>query len=180
MEYYKNLGTRVLLAFLLNPVVFYFIFAPITLFLSYLILLGYHPIVSFAENTILIKGTLLNFVKGCIAPSAYYLLTLLVLFSKDISWKKRAKVWFIGAMLLLGMNLLRISIVVFVLLNFGKNGFDAIHIFFWEFVSTIYVFLVWIFLIKKFKIKGIPVYDDIKILYEKSILGKERKNTKRQ
>src|SRR3989338_5404729 len=57
---------------------------------------------------------------------------------------------------------------VFVLIKYGLNYFDMIHLFFWTFVASTYVALIWIFLTRKMKIKSIPAYSDIKYLYEKA------------
>ena len=87
--------------------------------------------------------------------------------TKDISWKVRIKSWLTGVALILGMNILRIIVVIFVFLYLGKGSFDSIHLFFWDFFSTLYVFFVWVFLVYKFKIKSIPLVGDVKTLYRK-------------
>ena len=173
MRYYLNLSIRVIFAFLINPSVLYFLFYPITVLFSYLLLTPYGAMLSFSEKKIFVEGHVLNFVIGCIAPSAYYLLTLLVLFTKELTWIKRVKVWLTGALLILGMNLIRILVIVLILIYFGKNWFDTFHLFFWDVLGTVYIFFVWIILIKWFKIKSIPVYDDLRELY-KMVFPKKR------
>ena len=80
---------------------------------------------------------------------------------------KGIKLFFIGSLLILLMNIFRIDILILSSVKFGKVWFDAIHMIFWKFLSTLYVAFVWIFLVKKFKIKTIPIYSDIKYLINK-------------
>jgi hypothetical protein len=68
------------------------------------------------------------------------------------------------------MNILRIDLLIAAFVSLGKEWFDTIHLVFWKFVSGVYVALVWIFLSKKYKIRSIPIYTDIKYLYNKSFL----------
>ena len=81
----------------------------------------------------------------------------------------------LGSLLILGMNLLRIVILVVLNVEFGASYFDAVHLLFWNFVSGVYIALVWIFLVKKFKVDKIPYYSDLKYFYEKSFLKKRKK-----
>ena len=81
--------------------------------------------------------------------------------------------FFLGSLLILGMNLLRIIILIVLDVEFGKDYFDAVHLIFWNFVSGVYIALVWIFLVKKFKVSKIPYYSDLKYFYKKSFLRKK-------
>lgn len=74
-----------------------------------------------------------------------------------------------GSLLILIMNISRILILIFVLIEFRTNYFEAIHMVFWKLISGVYVAFVWIFLVLVFKIKSIPIYSDLKELYKKSI-----------
>ena len=73
--------------------------------------------------------------------------------------------------------MLRIGLIMVIALDYGFFWFNVVHLFFWKFLSGVYVALVWIFLVKKFKIQNIPVYDDLKTLYNASIF-KNRKSTR--
>lgn len=53
-------------------------------------------------------------------------------------------------------------------MKYGINYFNAIHLFFWTIVASVYVALVWIFMTKKMKIRSIPAYSDIRYLYKKA------------
>ena len=162
MNYYSSLIIRILLAVVIPIQLFYFVFKPITIGLSEAVfrIIGYST--SVVGDYILVNNKLFEFVPACIAASAYYLLILLILFTKDINFILGFKLFISGAALLLGMNILRIFILVLVLIKYGVNYFEAVHLFFWTFIASVFVVLVWIFLIKWYGIKSIPVYSDVK------------------
>lgn len=177
MKYETGLVARVLIAlaiFLVPYNVFYALFLKITVFLSYLpLLLKYNPVIE--GDLILINSQPLRFIPACIATSAYYLLALLVLSTKDIKPKSRIFMFVIGSGLILITNTIRIDILIYTFLEYGRNLFGLIHLFFWTIVSSIYVVIVWIFLTKLFRIKAIPIYSDLVYLYKTSSFGKKRK-----
>src|SRR3989344_1881903 len=76
-------------------------------------------------------------------------------------------VFFVGSLLILAMNLIRIDVLIIVLIEKGVNYFETLHLFFWKILSSVYVALVWIFMTYKFKVKEIPVVDDFKTLKKK-------------
>lgn len=163
MRYEKRLILRILIAILLLiiPVnIFQIMFSKITLYASLplLKLVGY--CFSVAGNMLFLNGQNLEFVPACVATSAFYLLALLILLTKDIKFKKRVYLFLVGSFLILLLNILRIDLLLIILMECGENWFDKVHILFWHFVSSIYVACVWIFLTYKFRIKGIPVYSD--------------------
>ncbi len=175
MRYEDNLLLRVLvilLAILLYQDV-YPILLPLTKYLS-TILLNLLYDVEIIENSLLVNSQSFSFIPACIALPAYYLLFFLILGTKDLSLKKSAKLSFVGSILILVMNIIRVDILIMAFLEFGKRWFDSVHLFFWKFVSGIYVALVWIFLTKKYKIKTIPFYDDLKYFYSRSIFQKTK------
>ena len=169
MKYINKLIIRLILAFIMvligSNFVYFLLFKP-TFYSSYLLLLPYKPIIE--NNSLIIQNTKLEFVSACIATSAYLLLALLILLTKDINLKKGMKILITGVIILLIVNLLRIYILALILLKFGIDAFNNVHLFFWQILSTVFVFLLWIFLTKYFKIKNIPIYSDfnqlIKIL----------------
>jgi len=168
MKYEIKLITRFIIALfsLIFFKIYYLIFTPLTVYPIYflLFLLKYSPILG--ENTILISSIPLKItiIPACIAGSAYALFTLLLLLTKDITWKKMLKIWLLGSFLILAMNITRLTILIIIFLNFNINYFETLHLFFWKFLSTIYVVFIWIFLTWLFKIKTIPLYSDLKYL----------------
>lgn len=169
MKYESKLAIRIFLSLLLMlPVtfnLFYTILAPLTFYSTYFIakLLQYSPVI-IEKELLLVQGQTLKFIAACAAASAYYLLTLLILFTKDIKLKTRIYMLFIGSFLIFAMNVLRMMLLIMVLVHFGVNAFNIIHMFFWKIIATVYVAFVWIFLVWRFKIKSIPVYSDVEFL----------------
>ena len=182
MKYEKRLLIRIIILILITLFFnwFYKLFYPPTIGISYVILKLFLTDlqINFAERFLYVGcGGKLMFTAACIAGSAYYLWSLLVLSMKDLG-KKAWKLWLYGVLLILGMNILRIIILILVLVNLGSNWFDLIHLAFWRFVAGIYVALVWIFLVNKLKIKSIPVYSDVKELLRLRKPKKVRKKRK--
>jgi len=157
----------IILASLGNLWIFYFIFAPLT-FYPLAFLLGFFYDLSTAGYYITIKGVMFDIARACVAGSAYYLLFMLNLMTRDIRIKKRIIMFLFSSLLFLLLNIARVIILVFVRVN-NLWFFEQLHMFFWYFVSTAYVFAVWIIMIKIFRIEAIPFYSDLVYLKE---LGK--------
>ena len=171
MRYETKLILRVGTAILLMVIpinIFNLLLQTPTMYASYfpIKLLGYD--ISINGDLIEIGEHTLRFVAACTATSAYYLLTILILLTKDIKLRRGIKMLVTGALLILLMNVVRIDILLIALMEKGINMFESLHIIFWEFVSSLYVVGVWIFLIRKFKVKTIPAVSDIKELYKKT------------
>lgn len=174
MRYEKHLATRVILTIILLILpliginIVDLIMQKPTIYLSYipLKLLGYD--ISINNNFITIAGNTLRFIAACTATSAYYLLAILILLTKDMNIRRGLKIFITGALLILLMNIIRVDILLIVLAEEGLNLFASLHLIFWEFVSSLYVAAVWIFLVKYYRIKNIPAISDIKELYKKT------------
>ena len=147
----------------------YTILLPLTKFISFILLEIIGTSASILGNSIIVGNNSFNLISSCVALPAYYLLLFLILTTKDISLKKSFLVFFSGIFLILIMNVIRIDLLIIAFVKFGKPWFDYIHIFFWKFVSGVYVAIVWIWLTKKNKINSIPIYDDLKYLYSRSL-----------
>jgi exosortase/archaeosortase family protein len=170
MRYEYSLAIRAILAilaFLLRDIL-YAIFSPLTLFFSFILLqsFGYNPAVNIATDTIMVYGHTLQFIPACTAASAYLLLVLLILLTKDIKISTRIYIFLLGSFLILAMNILRIDILIIILVKYSKDFFNTIHLLFWKIVSTVFVAFVWILLSIIFKVKTIPVVSDIVYLIE--------------
>ena len=175
MDYQKSLIIRIITAliiFIIPYEIINFILLKITLYGSYpLLLFNYNPLM--INNGFVINNSILKIISACVATSAYYLLFILIISTKDLKLKDSVNLFLIGSFLILLANIIRIDILIYIFLEFGKNLFEKIHIIFWQFLSSIYVALVWIFLTRKFKIKNIPVYSDINYLLK--IIKKSKK-----
>ena len=138
---------------------------PLTLYFSYFLLnLFYNPTI--IDSTIIINSFSFTIISACTALLAFVLLTELILFTRDIKLKLRIKLFITGFILIFLMNILRIFLLIFIYINFGKDYFNAIHLIYWHVISTIFVAIVWIFLVEYYKIKSIPLYDDINLLID--------------
>ncbi len=166
MKYIYNFLIRYLLLFI--PISFFeFFLAPITIYGTYVLLYFLNP--KLITNILIIDGIPFTFIDACIAVYAYYLIWFLTLTTKDIKLITRVKMILIGFILILIMNYLRIILLIILTLKVGFVAFNTTHLIFWKFLSWIYVFLVWIILIKLFNIKVMPIYDDLKYLYKRSL-----------
>lgn len=165
MDYYSGLIIRLILLFV--PGLFLSsLLTPLTIYAVYLILFSYSPII--IERTMSINNIGFNFVEACIATYAYLFLWGLCMLTKGINVKARTKIIIYGFLLIFAMNIFRIILLIILAVNYGFHWFNLVHLFFWKFLSGVYVALVWIFFVKIYKIKAIPIYDDLKTLYKAS------------
>ena len=145
---------------------FYFIFTSLTIYPVYFLASLIFEEVSLFGEIIIINGLAVEFIRACIAGSAYYLLLILNLSTPKINFKKRIVMVLIAFASLLIINIIRISLLILVFF-YGFSFFDITHKFFWYFMSTIFVIVIWFAEVKYFKIKEIPFYSDIKYLYKR-------------
>ena len=143
--------------------IFYWIFSPWTLHSTYWILNLVYDVV-LEGNLISFDSVTFALIPACTAATAYLLLTMLILVTRGIKLLTRIKIWIYGCLLILVFNTLRIFLLIWIYVTFGQNYFDALHLMFWHVVSTVVVILIWIGLTKKYKVKGIPVYSDLKYI----------------
>ncbi|GBE19986.1 hypothetical protein BMS3Abin17_00717 [archaeon BMS3Abin17] len=160
-----------LLVALPNLWLFYFVFAPLTIYPTYFLFDIFFDI-SLSGHIISVSECFpLEIVGACIAGAAYYLLLILNLSIPNIKLGKRLKMILFAFSILLIANILRIFILGLIFVG-GFSWFDITHKIFWYFLSTIFVVVIWFTEVKLFKIKDIPVYSDIRYLYKNSILKK--------
>ncbi len=121
------------------------------------------------HGKILTAGTTpIEFIPACIAASAYLLLALLILLTKDISLKKGIAIFLLGSLLILIGNLIRIEVLIYLLLTKNINYFQQLHLLFWKILSSVYVVGIWILLTWLFHIKTIPFYSDFQTLHKRA------------
>jgi exosortase/archaeosortase family protein len=149
-----------------NLYLFYLIFTPLTIYLSYFILN--------IPYSVILNGNILDFgyksieiVGACVAGSAYYLLLILILSLPNISPVKRIKIILSSFLMLLVVNVLRIILLTSLYVE-NFSYFNISHKIIWYLGSTLFVVLIWFFNMKIFKIDEIPFYSDIKFLYNQS------------
>ena len=154
----------ILLGLMFTLPLIYKIFTPLTIYPSIILLkLFYNIAVNNSMDLIVINNqTFIKIISACIAGSAYLLLLILNL-SIPMKLKKRIYLIFLSFFILLILNILRIFMLS-VLYHNNFVFFDFTHKLFWYVLSTIFVVLIWLFIVKKYSIKEIPVYTDIKYL----------------
>ena len=110
---------------------------------------------------ILAGNHVIELIPACVAASAYLLLALLILLTRNISLKKGFMLFFMGSALILLANVIRIEVLTALLLSKGINYFETLHLFFWKILASVYAAGVWIALCRWFDVKEIPVYSDV-------------------
>src|SRR3989344_5222536 len=155
-----------------NLFIFYRFFSPLTVYPSYFFInLLYDAHLSGVN--IFVKGLVIEIVDACVSGSAYYLLTILNLSTPNIKLKKRILMLFISYLTFLILNIARIVFLSY-LIFIDSAYFDATHKILWYSLSTLLVVIIWFSEVKFFKINSIPVYEDVKFLYRKSLFKKKR------
>lgn len=158
----------VLLGIILSLSIIYLIMTPLTIYpVDFLLKIFVKVILTISDDLyplfILGDKTIIEIVPACIAGSAYLALLILNL-TVPMENRKRIYSIVLSVLMLLFLNILRISF--FSLLYYYDMPFtDFTHKFFWYGLSTIFVVGLWFFIVNIFKIKGIPVYSDIKFVY---------------
>ncbi|MBT3865918.1 pacearchaeosortase [Candidatus Woesearchaeota archaeon] len=170
MRGYLSVVFRAAMALLV--VLFRDTFSPIIVsFSAYLSYLSLIPFGADLNMNVLSIGTkAINYVEACAAVGAYVFLALLILFTRNINLKKGIKMFLLGALLILVANIIRIDVLAYLLVQNNVNLFLTLHILTWKLLSGLYVALVWIFLVKKFSVKEIPIVSDFKYLKKGSLL----------
>ncbi len=148
------------LSTLLVPV-FYLGFKPIILGIISLVL-GIFYNLSVQGNFLFFPGFNMSveIIDACIAGSAYFLLLVLNLLTREISVLKRIGLFLFCFLSLFLLNITRLLVLVPLFLN-NSSSFDFTHKFFWFVLSIAFVVLIWILGTLVFKVKNIPVYSDI-------------------
>lgn len=166
MNFLKDVVLRYSLSIILGIFfkIFYLIFSPLTIWLTYFSIKLFVPSATLSQYKIYTPFSTLTFIDACIAASAYLLLSILILTTKGIRFRQRLFYFVIGSILILSFNIVRINILVYFLYVSKTNLYETFHMIFWKFLSTIFVFLTWVFLITKFNIIHIPIFSDFKAL----------------
>lgn len=138
----------------------------LTVKLSYIFLLPLRPTIQNA-STFIIKGQVIEIVPACVALSAYLLLSILILSTKNLRLTKTLKLFTYGVLAILIINIIRIDILIYILLFMGSRLFEPLHLLFWKVLSGVVVVIIWIYLTKKYNITEIPIYSDVKYLIKK-------------
>jgi len=143
--------------------IFYWIFAPLTVYLSYF-LFSLFLEVQLTGNIISLNRFDVILTDSCIAGAAYFLLFLLNLSVPKVSFQKRILMFCFAFFSFLLFNVLRI-LVLAVIFKYNFQLFNFLHLLLWFGVSIFLVLFIWFLEVKIFKIREIPFYSDMKYLY---------------
>jgi len=181
-----NLFSRYLVILLLglgNLYIFYKVLTiPTVHVLNLLISLSKETLVM--GNIIYVKDTFFNttaieIIPACVAGSAFYLLLALIFTTSKIKPSKRASIIISSVITLFVLNILRMLILVGIK---DITSFETVHWIFWNLVSVVLVVGIWIYMVKRHRIKSVPVYSDFKYLAglnsRKKIKRRKKKKSK--
>lgn len=167
MNYNYSLIIRILLPFIISYEIIQKVTLYLTINVSYLLLRLINSDTFLIDDFLSYNETYVKLIPACAAASAYFLLLLLTVLTKDIKLFKRFKIFFTGALIIFSINILRIMFLIIVLNKYSYNLFQTTHMIFWSIIASLLVAIVWIYLTKRHKIKSIPVYSDLKYLFKK-------------
>jgi hypothetical protein len=131
--------------------------------------------VSTALIFIQLPNSTIALVPACIAGSAFYLMTILVLATPFSSIRKQILVLITLLASLFALNLIRLFFLVSII---DKPLFGPLHWFLWNILSIILVVLLWMGATRGFHINEIPGYSDAKTAA--AFLKNPRQNSKRK
>ncbi|MBT3642633.1 pacearchaeosortase [archaeon] len=170
----KNLFGRYLFLVLLsigNLAIFYKILTPLTVHtLNFFLSLTQKTQV--VGNRILMEGLAVDIIPACVAGSAFYLLTILIMSIPRIKSSKRVKIISVSFLALFIANIARL---VFLVSITDLANFEFIHWLFYNLLSVVFVVAIWVSIVKIYRVGGIPFYSDIKFLH---CLRNNQKNPK--
>jgi exosortase/archaeosortase family protein len=158
-----DLIARYLLIVLLglgNLYVFYLILTPLTLH-GLNLFLGFFYEVAISGNGFVVNGVFFELVTACVGGSAFYLLLILILSSRDVNYIDRIKMILLSFFILYVFNVFRIVLMVYM---YGSFYYEFTHWFLWYFISTLFVVILWFWISWLFKVKSVPVYSDFRFL----------------
>lgn len=144
--------------------IIYLIFEPLTKYPVFFLFNFFYD-AYLSGNVINFRGypIALEIIGACIAGSAYLLLFILNLSTPNIKFNKRIKLLGLSFLVFLLFNILRIFFIGILFLN-NSSLAELIHKFLWYFGSIALILIIWFYQVRKFNIKEIPFYSDIKFI----------------
>ena len=136
--------------------------SPATVGVVYWILKMFGEVI-FESGVFYFNGFDFEIIGACIATSAYYLLFLLVMITQKIELKKRLLMLGCGFLSLFLLNVSRILIMISL---YWSSVFADVHWWLWHIFSIIFVVGIWFLMVKIFRIKSTPFWDDFQSILE--------------
>ncbi|MCD4770860.1 pacearchaeosortase [archaeon] len=116
-------------------------------------------------DIIYLPHAVIEIAPSCVAASAFYLLTILILSTANIKPEKRLAAISTAFSILFALNITRILILIPFI---NQSYFETLHWIFWHLVSIVFVLTTYFVTTKIHKIKSAPIYTDFK--YIKSLI----------
>ncbi|MBI2507411.1 pacearchaeosortase [Candidatus Woesearchaeota archaeon] len=170
--YYIQLIIRLLIPFIVSYNFLGKIFYPLTIHFPYYLLRFLKYQVFIIPPYLITSENYIRFSEACAAISAYFLLLLLIVLAKDIKLKTRIKIFMLGSAIIYIVNMARILMLIAVLEKYGLSAFQQTHDILWIIFGSLLVALTWISLVRRYSIKSIPIYSDMKYLLKQIKLYK--------
>lgn len=146
-----------------NLWIIYSIFSPLTTHAAYLAIKLFFTDAFLRGDIINYSNHSLQVISSCVAGAAYLLLLILNL---STPMKKDQRIKSISFLIIsfFIFNIIRITIFAVLFAN-NYSSIDALHKFSWYFLSIAFVIILWFTNVKIFNIKSIPIYSDLRYLY---------------
>ena len=119
---------------------------------------------------LVLKGYYACIIDACVAGAAYLFLLAFNLLTPMHIVKRVKSIAFLFATFLV-LNIIRITVFI-IMVNTGDQYFEIIHEWTWKFFSIGVVVGLWFLNVWLFKIKSIPAYTDMYMIWQ-DILGKK-------
>lgn len=153
---------------LTNLSIIYWVFTPLTVYGSYFILSKLTEASLISSTVIFTNGYYAKIIPACVGGAAYYLLLILNL-TTPMKVKQRVYTLIFSLISFLLLNIIRITLFA-LLVPKGYHYFDLAHELTWYVGSTVFVVIIWFSSTFGFHIKEMPIYSDLKSLYNQSLV----------
>ncbi len=170
--YYLSLMLRISIPLIISVNLISKFFYPLTIYPPYYLLKIMNYQVFIIPPYIITLENYIRFSEACAAISAYFLLLLLIILTKDIKVKTGIKIFIAGSAIIYIVNMARIFLLIAILEKYGFSAFQQTHDILWIIFGSLLVALTWISLSRYYKIRTIPIYSDVKYLLKQTKLFK--------
>lgn len=158
-----------------NLYLFYLILTPLTNYAVFGVVKLVDVSAYLFEGYIYLTNLSVGIVEACVAGAGFYLLFTLAMSVRNISLKERVALIFFNFCLFYLLNVTRILGLIFI---YGNRFFDLIHWILWNVVSIFLLLAVWFLSVYLFRIKSIPIFDDLNLFFKEYQLIKKRNKKK--
>lgn len=155
-----------------NLSIFYILFTPLTVHGAYFLFNLFFSSSFYGSYIFLGEEVSIHIIPACVGGAAYFLLFIMNMSIPKMNVMKRISIILVSFLSFFVINILRI----FFLGVFYYNDFpffDLLHKIIWYVGSIFLTTGIWFLEVYLFKIKEIPFYSDLKLVYKKSLFSKK-------